>query len=439
MGIIHRHRKDQDAERQAELAAQRAAQDPMEEDDEISDSDSEKQVKKSRRPKENAFTQQRLKAIHPILTPKNVIPALIVLAIIFIPLGVGMLYGANRVEDFVIDYSQCEKAATSEYYTEIPSEYYTWHFHSPVTVKPQWKLASNDSSVWNNYPEDKNICQIQFQIPDDIGPAVYVYYRLMNFYPNHRRFATSFSEDQIRGKQASVSDIKDTVGQNCQPLSVDDKTGKIIYPCGLIANSLFNDTYSSFSGVNGTSDDYKLTKDGTAWKYDAQRFKKTTYDPDTIVPPPNWVKMFPNGYTKENLPDISAWPEFQNWMAPAALSPFSKMALRNDDDSLKKGTYQISIGLHFPVLPYKGHKYLYVSTRSVIGGRNPFLGISWLVGGCICVVLTLFFVIIQVVHPRKLGDPSLLSWNIQKEEEDAKMEAKEEAHAAKESSSTSSR
>ncbi|VEU22961.1 DEKNAAC104172 [Brettanomyces naardenensis] len=409
MGLRDRHHKYEESDKVAE-------RDPMEEEDSLSDSASEQQDKTNHRPKVNAFTQQKLKAVHPILTPKNVIPVLIALAVLFVPLGAGMLYGARRVEDLVIDYSQCENLANENYYTDVPSEYFDYNFHKKNTLIPQWKLDTNSSYLWNDYPEDRKICKVQFQVPDDIGPPVFLFYRLRNFHANHRRYATSFSEDQILGKQASVSDIKDTVGQNCQPLSVDSATGKIIYPCGLIANSLFNDTFSTFTAVNGSTDDYALSRDNIAWKYNTGRFKKTTYTPDQIVPPPNWIKMYPDGYNDSNLPDISQWPELQNWMAASALSPFSKLVGRNDNDVLRNGTYEISIGLHFPVLPYNGHKYLYLSTRSVVGGRNPFLGIVWMVGGCICVILAAAFVAIKILHPRKLGDPALLSWNKEEEE-----------------------
>lgn len=61
--------------------------------------------------------------------------------------------------------------------------------------------------------------------------------------------------------------------------------------------------------------------------------------------------MFPNGYNETNIPDISTWYQFQNWMHASGLPTFNKLALRNDDDALKAGIYEISVGLHFPVLP----------------------------------------------------------------------------------------
>ncbi len=65
-----------------------------------------------------------------------------------------------------------------------------------------------------------------------------MYYRLTNFYQNHRRYVKSFDADQLKGKAVPADVLKTS---NCKPMDVVD--GKIIYPCGLIANSLFNGNY----------------------------------------------------------------------------------------------------------------------------------------------------------------------------------------------------
>jgi len=360
---------------------------------------------KSRRPKENNFTQQKLKAIHPIITPKYVIPLFLLLAVIFIPLGAGMLYGALNVEDMTIDYTTC--ADMSDSFTDMPSEKFNFNFKENITVTPKWKYTLNKTET---DPDEQGLCHLQFQIPNDVGPAVFLLYKIENFYANHRRFAKSYSEYQLNGEASSLEVIKDTVGQNCEPLSQNDD-GVKYYPCGLIANSLFNDTFAGLTAVNETTDDYEMTKKGIAWATNKNRFQKTKYKASEVAPPPNWIKMYPDGYTDENLPDISTWQEFQNWMQTPGLSTFSKMALRNDDDVLKEGTYEVVVGLHWPVTEFDGNKSIYLTTRSVIGGRNPFLGIAWLVAGGICLLLSIAFLIINLVVPRKMGDTSLLSWN----------------------------
>lgn len=396
----------------------------QEESDYDSDSSSDlpltNEPKKSRKPGNNAFRQQRLRSFNPVFTASTVIPILIAIAIIFIPLGGGMWYAAHTTQDLKIEYTHCENMASSNYWSEIPSEYVHYRFKNSLGLqyKAQWRLSTDDSQL---YEDERNVCHIQFEIPQELSAPIYFFYRLENFYANHRRYSNSFSEDQIEGKASSLDTIKNTAGQNCKPLS--DDNGKKYYPCGLIANSMFNDTFeTSLMGVNNTAKDYEMTEKGIAWATNSNRFKKTKYNYTEITPPPYWVKKFPNGYNETNVPDISQWPQFQNWMQASGLPNFNKMALRNDDDPLPAGVYEVTIGLHFPVLPYKGRKYIFISQRSVIGGKNYFLGISWIAGGGVCFVLGLVLLAINMVKPRKTGDVNLLSWNREQFEKDEQEE-----------------
>lgn len=362
---------------------------------------------KSRRPKENAFTQQKLRAYQPILTPKTVIPIFFALAIFFTPLGGAMLYGSRQVQEIIIQYQDCADQASSDYFTDVPARYVDYSFHSDATVSPKWRYQTNSSI---SDPVEAGQCVIQFDIPSEMGSPIYYFYKLENFYANHRRYVKSFSEDQLKGELASLHTIKDTVGQNCEPLS-EDENGVRYYPCGLIANSLFNDTFTDLSGVNGTSSDYPMTREGIAWSTDKNRFKRTRYSASEVVPPPNWIKQYPDGYTEENMPDISTWYEFQNWMHALGLSTFSRLVLRNDSASLQPGTYETTVGLHFPVTEFDGKKLIYLSTSSAIGGKNSFLGVAWIVAGVICFLIALVFTFIHAFHPRKTGDLRYLSWN----------------------------
>lgn len=67
--------------------------------------------------------------------------------------------------------------------------------------------------------------------------------------------------------------------------------------------------------------------------------------------------------------------------------------------------------LDFDVARFGGTKSIVVSNVSVIGGKNPFLGIAYVVVGGLCWILGILFLIRHMIKPRKLGDHTYLSWN----------------------------
>ena len=305
-----------------------------------------KKKQKSRRPANTAFKQQRLKAWQPILTPKTVLPIFFAVGIIFAPLGGLLLWASAMVQELQIDYTNCNSTATSDF-TAIPdSKVFSSFKSSNTTAKPQWRMRRDQTVTPPHSVEldDTSVCTIQFSIPNDIGPPVFLYYRLTNFYQNHRRYVKSLDTDQLKGSALSASTISSSA---CDPLKLAPN-GKPYYPCGLIANSLFNDTINSPKGVNTaggqSSQTYRMTNSGISWASDAELYGKTKYNNSDVSPPPNWHKRFPNGYTDTApIPNLSEYEEFQVWMRTAGLPTFSKLALRNDNDVMPAGTYQISI------------------------------------------------------------------------------------------------
>lgn len=68
-------------------------------DDLDNDSDFRERVARkihSRRPPNTAFRQQRLKSWQPVLTAKVVLPLLLVVAVIFLPIGIGIFLKIGR-------------------------------------------------------------------------------------------------------------------------------------------------------------------------------------------------------------------------------------------------------------------------------------------------------------------------------------------------------
>jgi len=380
-----------------------------------------KKKEKSRRPGNTAFRQQRLKAWQPILTPKTVLPLFFLVGIIFAPIGGLLLWASSKVEEIVIDYTNCIDQAPSgkkwdiDNFGNIPSGNVRTSFRSGnPSQEPRWQTVNQTVTRTKSHNYTEQICTIEFNIPNDLSPPIFFYYRLTNFYQNHRRYVKSVDERQLKGQAVSKSSLQGT--DACSPLIYDGESGKPYYPCGLIANSLFNDSFTHplwITSTNGQDNEtYFMTDKGIAWASDRSRYKKSSYANSDVVPPPNWKNLYPDGYNDETpIPDLSQREDFQVWMRTAGLPTFSKLARKNTTSPMLKGTYYVNITDNFNVKLYGGTKSIVISTTTVMGGKNPFLGIAYVVVGGLCVLLGAIFAIRHLFKPRKLGDHTYLSWN----------------------------
>ncbi|KAG1882915.1 ligand-effect modulator 3 family [Suillus subluteus] len=358
-----------------------------------------------RKPANTAFKQQRLKAWQPILTPKTVLPTLFIIGIIFAPIGGLLVWGSSLVSEMTFDYTTCwnltsSPSSTNLTFTDMPYTYNLRSSDSDKTITaPQFAYYYNDTA-----PEaQKHSCYIQFDVVSDLAAPVFQYYKLTNFYQNNRRYVQSLDTSQLQGDYVSAG----TLSGN----------GKAIYPCGLIANSVFNDTFSNLTFMSGDSSgnsDYNFTSSGIAWPGEAKKYSATsgyTNNLDEVVPPPNWALRFPSYPNASSIPNLQADEHFQNWMRTSGLPTFSKLYGRNDTGTLLAGQYQVLVYMNYPVQGYKGTKSLIISTVSWIGGKNPFLGWAYVAASAVFVFLALVGTIRHVLKPRRLGDMSLLSWN----------------------------
>jgi len=270
---------------------------------------------------------------------------------------------------------------------------------------PQWAFVNNTASTDISLVQQ---CIIRFDVPADLEPTVLLYYKLTNFFQNHRRYVKSVNTDQLHGSAVSASTLKNG---DCKPLAAIGDSP--FWPCGLVANSLFNDTFSNLTSVGTSNSTYVLSEKGIAWPGEAKKYaERPGYSNlSAILPPPNWALRFPDGYNESNLPNLHDDEHFQNWMRTAGLPTFTKLWGRNDVDTLAAGTYQVSAYMNFPVKPYKGTKSIVISTVSWMGGKNPFLGWAYVAAASVFVALGVLGTIWQFVRPRRVGDISQLSWN----------------------------
>lgn len=80
-------------------------------------------------------------------------------------------------------------------------------------------------------------CSLMFALNENLDGPVFVYYGIDNFYQNSQYYVGSMSPFQMVGEHPSG-----TVDE-CQNFAYNNVTGKPYAPCGMVANSLFNDTF----------------------------------------------------------------------------------------------------------------------------------------------------------------------------------------------------
>lgn len=315
--------------------------------------------KASRRPKYTRFTQQDLPACRPVLTPGWVISAFMLIGIIFIPIGVSCLLASRSVVEIVKQYeTEC-----------IPEEYW-----------------SNKLAYIQSDSTSKN-CRRILRVPKHMKAPIYVYYQLDNFYQNHRRYVKSRSDKELLlGLKTKAKDRTDCVPEGYS-------NGLRIVPCGLIAWSLFNDTYKFFF----ESVELNVNKKNITWKSDREhKFGKDIY-------PCNFQNgtLIGGARLDPSIP-LSEQEDLIVWMRTAALPTFRKLYGRIEVDLQANDFITVEIQNNYNVYSFGGKKSLVLSTTSWLGGKNDFMGKIYIVIGALCIFLALIFFIlhIKVKRPR---------------------------------------
>ena len=292
-------------------------------------------------------------------------------------------------------------------------------------------LLNTSSSDRLHLRRDACQCNRTFVLQENFTGPVYVYYFLTEFFQNHRRYVKSRDDDQLMGDPTVTNG-------NCDPFEDGDVgDGLLPYaPCGMIANSLFND---SFNIALNDGTDVSWTRTGIAWPSDYKGKFKNPEPSSTIeelkkhfvnvtLPPPSWpVPVWGLSNDVSNTGFINE--DLIVWMRTAAFPRFRKLYAKIEGGLQAGVPYTVKINyseyqgsfllsffllyslstsyffclslLDFPVTVFDGTKSLVFSTTSSIGGRRFFVPIIYLVvGGLLLLFAITFFLIYYFVEPK---------------------------------------
>ncbi|EKG03151.1 hypothetical protein TCSYLVIO_005806 [Trypanosoma cruzi] len=373
--------------------------------------------------------QQRLPAWQPILTPPHVALAFFLLSILFIPLGVFVTLMNKQAKEVTVRYDHIHRCT--------------------ITHNTGAFIYEGNNMTF------KTGCmtEVFFDITEKLKAPVYLYYELTRFYQNHRRYSISRNDEQLAGK--AVRYLPDTspltipgdiYGISGTPIKYVDgsvlRYKDFLYvPAGLIAWSIFNDTFTLYTEatnggtprklicnatdfskgnnlpLNGSESENMCVKKGIAWYTDVEyKFKapdleaknrfwtaaKELYTGKVPTPELSNDDFFNKGWYAGELGHaipVTTDEDLMVWMRPASLPSFRKLH-RVINVDLPPGKYVMVIGEHFDVSSFGGTKSFALATLSFLGGKNVWLEALYFSLGGFSVV---FAVVLLLVH-RFSGD-----------------------------------
>ncbi|KAF8374875.1 hypothetical protein PRIPAC_81304 [Pristionchus pacificus] len=341
--------------------------------------------KAKNRPKDTAWRQQRLPAIRPVLNAQCALPLTLTLGIACSIIGVFMYLSALNTYEVAVDYTNCTDLITKK--SEEKGDY---------------------------VPTAKIVCVFPIELKNNFTNPVKFYYGLDGFYQNSRLYMASRSEMQLHGK------LDDTDG--CSPLEMmvdpTDNIKKPIAPCGVIADSLFNDTFSLHTTPDASTPStlVPFTARGIVSDYvRKQKFKNPDYgENETLcdafkgtVRPPSWqrdVCTLGAPTTADEAERESVGTGFLNidlivWMRAAALPKFRKIyrvldtEVDNYSGGLAAGNYTLRVFYNYPTAAWRGRKFFYITAEAWSGGSNKTLAIAYMVVGVFLLLVSAIFLL----------------------------------------------
>lgn len=293
-------------------------------------------------PQKSAFSQQKLEAWRPILSTTNVL--IICLSIGFFSLIIGIIL-------FV---------STNNLHEEI-------HRYDNIT---------------DNY--------INIELKNKMKGNLVIFYKLTNFYQNHKRYIDSRSYPQLAGKYVDYEGMKSDCGYFYSYNYDETDPYDWIVPCGSIAYSVFNDTFE----IQQNGETVDCSSDQISWKSDQGKMFKQVNSKYSS----SWINttIFERGQRDDH---------FIVWMRASTLPTFIKpYAICKNSDFQEGDIITINIENNYDVSSFNGEKWILISEMSIVGGKNISYAIGYFVLSGSLILSSILVVLTHFLSSRKYGE-----------------------------------
>lgn len=313
---------------------------------------------KFNRPSTTPFAQQTMKSVQFVLDWKVVFASSSAIGLLFLCMGLGTLFVSISASQIRILYDGPHE--------KIKARSSSWAFMGQNMVLPCHAPGE---------------CTYSLELPADLEPPIQVYYEVKPFWQNYFSYMSSVVHPQLHGHMAP-----EEASRRCSKESRWTASGEEIFPCGLIATSVFNDTFEIQDVPIDTESEQM-----PVWR--------------NFQNPPEYLKKPNISWLYERYPTTTSRElgvqskRFIAWMLPNFLNRASK-PYGVISTPLKKGQIvDLKINSRFPVAASGAWKTVLL-TR---GTQNYVLAVVLLVSGGLCFCLACAVWSIHLFCARELG------------------------------------
>lgn len=312
------------------------------------------------------------------------------------------------------------------------------------------------------------MCNVTIQVKEKMSSPVNVFYEIEGFHQNHRRYVQSLDWGQLHNREHLVD--KELRQGDC--ILLYENKSKLLNPCGLIPNTMFNDIIELIA-----PDNLEMKENNIAWRSDIKHvlkqpegfewarapnlniddecFEDNSYLSDRFCQREtcaaygisndvlddgclgyvcqgsyfdehkcdlgervvfHYDRVDKYAYLYQTFPQVVSpligvnAEHFAVWMRTAALPRFRKLYGRITQTV--RDDLVFTIQNNWDAHAFSGKKYVVVASNPEDSGfESTFLAHAYITVGAICLGLGAFFLAVQCVKPRILGDPTLIPWH----------------------------